>query len=362
MTAPTPPVSQTATADPSPAGGAGDAVLLEVAGLTVDLVTASGWTPVLEDISFDVRRGEVVGLVGESGSGKSVTGLSIMGLLPARQSRVRSGAIRFGGQTLTAASERTLRRLRGDRIAMVFQEPMTSLNPAFTVGDQIAEAVRVHRGSSRKDARERAVEVLELVGIPAARRRIDSYPHEFSGGMRQRVMIAMAISCEPELLICDEPTTALDVTVQAQVLELLKQLRAEFDMGVLLITHDLAVVAETSDRVVTMYAGEVVERADVRSLFARPGHPYTLGLLHSILAEPDAQGELAYIPGRPPELRLRPPACRFAPRCWMAQDVCRTSHPDLVERDGTLARCHFTDAVPPVHDGGRPPQPAGPGR
>jgi len=333
------------------AGLNGDAAVpvLEVDDLTVELLTGSGWTPVLEHVTFDVRRGEVVGLVGESGSGKSITGLSIMGLLPRRQSRISGGEVRFDGTAISRASERELRALRGDRIAMVFQEPMTSLNPAFTIGDQIAEAVRIHRKGSRKAARERAIEVLEMVGIPAARRRVDSYPHEFSGGMRQRVMIAMAISCEPELLICDEPTTALDVTVQAQVLELLMDLRRELDMGVLLVTHDLSVIAETSDRVVTMYAGQVVERSDVGPLFERPGHPYSLGLLHSILAEPNADGELSFIPGRPPDLGNRPPACRFAPRCWMARDVCGSVEPMLRNVDTSVSRCHFAEDVPPVH-------------
>ncbi|MFD4295367.1 ABC transporter ATP-binding protein [Rhodococcus sp. NPDC058505] len=298
--------------------------LLSVEGLGVEFLTHGGWTPVLQDVTFDVRAGDLVGLVGESGSGKSVTCSSVLRLLPQRQSRVTAGSIRFQGRDLLAASERELGAVRGNDIAMIFQEPMTSLNPVFTVGDQIAEVVRRHRGVGRKAALARAVEVLDLVGIPNAARRVTEYPHEFSGGMRQRVMIAMALACEPKLLIADEPTTALDVTIQAQVLDLIRDMATQFDMGVLFVTHDLGVVADLCTEVVVMYAGQVVERARTGDLYDTPRHPYTEGLLKSVPSI-DGRVDLHTIPGSPPVPGSIPTGCRFAPRCGYREPVCDTT-------------------------------------
>ncbi|HEY2427675.1 MAG TPA: ABC transporter ATP-binding protein, partial [Acidimicrobiales bacterium] len=268
----------------APAGLAVDAGkgLLQVEGLTVQFATAGGWLTVVDGVGFSVGEGETVGLVGESGSGKTVSALAVMGLLPRRAARVAAGSVRFGDDDLTTLGADAMQRLRGDELSMIFQEPMTCLNPAFTVGDQIAESVRWHRRVSRADARKRAVEMLDLVGIPEAHRRARDYPHAFSGGMRQRVLIAIALACEPRLLIADEPTTALDVTIQAQVLELLQSLQQAMGMAVLFVTHDLGVVAGICDRVVVMYAGQVVEQEGVGPLFARPRHPYTHALLESM--------------------------------------------------------------------------------
>nr|WP_240918483.1 ABC transporter ATP-binding protein [Rhodococcus sp. 14C212] len=311
---------------------------MRVDGLGVEFATASGWTPVLQDVSFDVAAGQLVGLVGESGSGKSVTCSSVLRLLPARQSRTVAGSIRFQGRDLLTMPARELEAVRGNDIAMIFQEPMTSLNPVFTVGDQIAEVVRRHHRVNRKDATARAVEVLDLVGIPDAARRIRQYPHEFSGGMRQRVMIAMALACEPKLLIADEPTTALDVTIQAQVLDLIREMAGRFGMGVLFVTHDLGVVADLCTEVVVMYAGQVVERARTEPLYARPRHPYTAGLLRSV---PDVGGrsELHTIAGSPPPPGSIPVGCRFAPRCPHRADECAADVPLLAVGDDRTARC-----------------------
>jgi peptide/nickel transport system ATP-binding protein len=312
--------------------------LLRIEGLGVEFVGGTGWTPVLQDVSFDVAAGELVGLVGESGSGKSVTCASVLRLLPERQSRTVSGSIRFQGRDMLAMPDRELGSVRGNDIAMIFQEPMTSLNPVFTVGDQISEVVRRHRRSDRKAAMARAVEVLDLVGIPNATRRVRQYPHEFSGGMRQRVMIAMALSCEPSLLIADEPTTALDVTIQAQVLDLIRDMAAQFGMGVLFVTHDLGVVADLCTEVVVMYGGQVVEKARTDDLFASPRHPYTEGLLRSV---PTIEGrsELHTIPGSPPAPGAIPVGCRFGPRCEHFTDIC-TSVPRLLDvADGRMSRC-----------------------
>ncbi|MGW3482963.1 ABC transporter ATP-binding protein [Rhodococcus indonesiensis] len=312
--------------------------LLSVDGLGVEFATASGWTPVLQDVSFDVAAGQLVGLVGESGSGKSVTCSSVLRLLPSRQSRTVAGSIRFQGRDLLTMPPRELEAVRGNDIAMIFQEPMTSLNPVFTVGDQIAEVVRRHRRVNRKAATARAVEVLDLVGIPDAARRIRQYPHEFSGGMRQRVMIAMALACEPKLLIADEPTTALDVTIQAQVLDLIREMAGRFGMGVLFVTHDLGVVADLCTEVVVMYAGQVVERARTEPLYATPRHPYTAGLLRSV---PDVGGrsELHTIAGSPPPPGSIPVGCRFAPRCPHRADECAADVPLLAVGDDRTARC-----------------------
>ena len=302
-------------------------LLLQIEDLSVDFATANGWANVVDGVSFGVGAGEIVGLVGESGSGKTVTGLSVLGLVPSPPGRLSGGAIWFDGRDLTALPERELRDVRGNDIAMIFQEPMTSLNPAFTLGDQIAETVRRHRGGSRRAAWARAVEVLQMVGIPNAARRVGDYPHEFSGGMRQRAMIAMSLACDPKIVIADEPTTALDVTIQAQILDLLIRLRDETGTGVLFITHDLGVVAEVCDRVVVMYAGQVVEQAPVRELFARPRHPYADGLLNAMPQLGARTAKLASIPGRTPEPWAMPQGCRFAPRCPYAKEACTQEHP-----------------------------------
>jgi peptide/nickel transport system ATP-binding protein len=316
--------------------------LLSVEGLGIDFLTDRGWVPVVEDVSFSVAAGETLGLVGESGSGKTVTSLAVMQLVPMPPGRFSGGRIVFDGRDLMALGERTLRTVRGNDIAMVFQESMTSLNPAFTIGDQISEAVRAHLALPRRAAHDRAVEVLDLVGIPSPRERADAYPHEFSGGMRQRAAIAMALACEPRLLIADEPTTALDVTVQAQVLELLRSLQQRFHMAMLFITHNLGVVADICDRVAVMYAGQVVEVASVDDLFASPAHPYTEGLLRA-MPQLGRRGErLAVVPGTPPMPWDMPDGCRFHPRCPYAADVCRRAQPDLRalgDDTGRTSRC-----------------------
>ena len=297
--------------------------IVSIENLSVDFLTDQGWATVVEDVSFSVAAGETLGLVGESGSGKTVTSLALMQLIPMPPGRFSSGRIMYGGQDLTKLPEKELRRLRGNDIAMVFQESMTSLNPAFTIGDQISEAVRVHRGLSRRAALDRAVEVLDLVGIPSPRERVHAYPHEFSGGMRQRAAIAMALACEPRLLIADEPTTALDVTVQAQVLQLLRELQQRFGMAMLFITHNLGVVADICDRVAVMYAGQIAEVASVDQLFAAPSHPYTEGLLRA-MPQLGKRGErLAVIPGVPPMPWSMPGGCRFHPRCDYQLVGCR---------------------------------------
>jgi oligopeptide/dipeptide ABC transporter ATP-binding protein len=297
--------------------------ILVVEDLTVDFLTDVGWSTVVQGVNFQVGAGETVGIVGESGSGKTVTSMAVMGLIPRPPGRIASGSIKLEGVDLLTLSKKHLEDVRGDRISMIFQEPMTSLNPAYTVGDQIAETMRRHLGLSRKDARTRAVEMLTKVHIPNAARRAKSYPHEFSGGMRQRVMIAMALSCEPSLLIADEPTTALDVTVQAQVLELVKEIQQDMGMAILFITHDLGVVADVCDRVVVMYAGQVVEQAPADELFHRPSHPYTDGLLRSMPAMAARTGTLHSIAGHPPMVGAFPDGCRFHPRCTFAVDACR---------------------------------------
>jgi oligopeptide/dipeptide ABC transporter ATP-binding protein len=320
--------------------------LLRIDDLRVDFATDHGWANVVNGVSFGVGENEIVGLVGESGSGKTVTGLSILGLVPSPPGRKSGGHIWFRGEDLTEVSTDRLRQVRGDEISMIFQEPMTSLNPAFTVGDQIAETYRRHRGVSRNAAMTRAVEVLDLVGIPNARQRAREYPHEFSGGMRQRVMIAMALCCDPKLLIADEPTTALDVTVQAQILELLVSMRDELGMGIIFITHDLGVVAEICDRVVVMYAGEVVETSPADDLFGQPRHPYTEGLLSAMPQLGSRSGRLASIPGRTPEPWAMPNGCRFHPRCPYQEERCTTSPIPLEPVGvGREARCIRTDEL-----------------
>ena len=314
-------------------------MLLSVKNLSTEFPVKKGIVRAVEDVSFDVDAGEILAIVGESGSGKSVTSLSIMGLL-AEPGRVAAGSMEFEGRDLATLPEKDYRELRGNDMAMIFQEPMTSLNPVYRVGKQIVEAIRTHEKISKKEARERAIDLLRKVGIPSPEKRIDDYPHQMSGGMRQRVMIAMALACNPKLLIADEPTTALDVTIQAQILDLLRRLRDDTGMAVLLITHDLGVVSETADRVVVMYCGQVVEEAEVRALFDHPMHPYTLGLLKSIpRLEDDDTKRLYMIKGMVPNPLEMPPGCHFSDRCDSCMDICRTQMPKLVDAGGRKVRC-----------------------
>ncbi|WP_051062595.1 ABC transporter ATP-binding protein [Ilumatobacter nonamiensis] len=314
--------------EPTLAGADRRSPVLSIENLTVELAGEHGHVRVLDDVNFEIGARETLGLVGESGSGKTITALSVMGLLP-KSARIPSGSIEMEGEQIVGCPLSDLQRLRGSRMAMVFQEPMTSLNPAFTVGDQIGETVRRHRGASRRAARARAVEMLDLVGIPNAARRVRSYPHEFSGGMRQRVMMAIALACEPALLIADEPTTALDVTIQAQLLDLLRDLQDQLDLALLFITHDLGVVADICDRVMVMYAGQVIEGADAETLFEHPEHPYTEGLLRAMPHIETRSGELFSIPGSPPAPLDRPPGCAFNPRCGYAEPTCTADAPPL---------------------------------
>jgi len=312
-----------------------------VKGLKVRFATEDGTVHAVDGVDFELDRGKVLGIVGESGSGKSVTALTILGLTRDRNTRFE-GEVDYKGQNLLQMSESRLRDVRGNEIAMIFQDPMTSLNPVYNVGDQIVEAIMTHEGTTKKDARRRAVELLRQVGIPNAQQRASDYPHQFSGGMRQRAMIAMALSCNPDVLIADEPTTALDVTIQAQILELLDNLRADFDSSVILITHDLGVVAEVADEIIVMYAGRVVERGSKRDVFYDPQHPYTWGLLGSIprLDRPKPK-KLHSIEGTPPSLINLPRGCKFRPRCPHAFDKCQ-EEPELknrVESPGHLDRC-----------------------
>ncbi|RWP78775.1 ABC transporter ATP-binding protein [Mesorhizobium sp.] len=308
----------------------GNDLLLDVRNLETHFFGQDSVTRALSGISFQVKKGETLGVVGESGCGKSVTALSILRLLPKLTARTVGGEVRFRGRDLLELSNREMRQIRGDRIAMIFQEPMTSLNPVYTVGHQIAEAVQIHTKTSRSDAMAKAEEMLRLVCIADPERRVSNYPHEMSGGMRQRAMIAMALACSPELLIADEPTTALDVTIQAQILRLIVDLKERTGTAVMFITHDLGVVAETCQRVIVMYAGRIVEQANVIDLFARPAHPYTQGLMRSV---PDRrsgrQRRLPEIPGIVPSLREPIVGCSFAPRCPFAIDICRDKTPAL---------------------------------
>ena len=303
--------------------------ILEVEDLVVHFETDDGLVKAVDGVSYTVERGKTLGIVGESGSGKSVSSLTVMGLTRARNAHI-SGTVRFEGKDLLTASDEEMRQIRGDDIAMIFQDPLSSLHPFYRVGDQIVEAIRAHREVSKAQARDRAVEMLGLVGIPEPSRRYDAYPHEFSGGMRQRAMIAMALANDPKVLIADEPTTALDVTVQAQILELIERLQAEFDTAVVVITHDLGVVAEMADEIAVMYAGRIVERADKLSIFAQPEHPYTWGLLASIPRLDSPRGEdLRPIQGRPPSLINLPTGCSFHPRCPYVRDAHKRVEPTL---------------------------------
>jgi len=312
--------------------------VLSVRDLVVEFTTRYGPVRAVDGVSFDVYPNETLGIVGESGCGKTVTGLSILGLIPSPPGRIVSGEIRLAGRDLTKMPEEELRGLRGHEISMIFQEPMTALNPVLTVGSQMVDVLRRHKQYTRRQARAVAVEMLARVGIPVPGKRIDEYPHEMSGGMRQRVMIAMALSCDPKVLIADEPTTALDVTTQAQVLEQIVKLQEEFHMAVVLITHDLGVVAETCHRALVMYCGEIIERAEIDRLFEAPRHPYSRGLLDSIpRLRADKLAELPVIPGMVPDLMHLPPGCRFADRCPRARDDCRRARPALDGGPGSPA-------------------------
>ena len=316
-----------------------EARLLEVNDLKTYFRTDAGVAKAVDGVSFHVDRGEVLGIVGESGCGKSVTSLSIMQLVPVPPGEIVEGSsVRFRGEELVGAGEKRLRDVRGNDIAMIFQEPMTSLNPVFTVGDQIAEALRLHRSMKKREARDRSIEMLRLVGIPNPAERANDYPHQLSGGQRQRVMIAMALACEPELLIADEPTTALDVTIQAQILDLLGELRTRLGMAMILITHDLGVVAEVCDRVIVMYAGQVVEHGTVEEIFRDPRHPYTEGLLQAVPRLGARRETLAVIPGTVPSPMHWPVGCRFHDRCPYGWDKCVREHPPLLEVRGDPAR------------------------
>ena len=320
--------------------------LLSVKDLRTYFHTDAGVVKAVDGVSFDIHPGEVLGIVGESGSGKSITAMSILGLIPIPPGRIESGQILWKGKDLLTATDAELRKIRGGQIAMIFQDPMSSLNPVYTIGNQIEEMIRTHQDVSKKAAHSRAIEMLKLVGIPKAEQRVDDYPHQFSGGMRQRAMIAMALACEPQLLICDEPTTALDVTVQAQVLEVIERSAQELGAAILLITHDLGVVAGMTDRVMVMYGGQIVEKAEVEDLYYRPRMPYTWGLLSSIPRLDEATGltrRLLPIPGAPP-LMSRPPAgCRFSPRCAFTTEACIADVPELLPvagaNAGHSARC-----------------------
>ncbi|WP_217556785.1 ABC transporter ATP-binding protein [Paenibacillus sp. GbtcB18] len=323
--------------------------LLEVEGLKTEFRRDGGSVMAVSGIDFHINRGEVLGLVGESGCGKSVTSLSIMRLLKDTPGRIAGGAVRFEGTDLTQIQEKEMRKFRGNELAMIFQEPMTSLNPVLRIGRQLEEPIMLHLGYNRKRAREHAVHTLKLVGIPRAEDVADEYPHQLSGGMRQRVMIAMAMSCGPKLLIADEPTTALDVTIQAQILDLMKRLKEEQEMGMLLITHDLGVVAEMCDRVVVMYAGRVVEEAPVQELFANPQHPYTKGLIQSVPKLRQKVRRLESIQGNVPDLSAMPPGCKFMPRCAYAMERC-LQEPELLLVEGQeqrKSRCWLTQMDTP---------------
>jgi oligopeptide transport system ATP-binding protein len=327
-----------------------DAPLLEVEDLYVEFRTRDGVAKVLNGVSYHVDAGETLAVLGESGSGKSVTAQTIMGILDMPPAVVAGGSVRFHGEDLLTASEERRRQVRGEGIAMIFQDALSALNPVFTVGFQIEEQLRVRLGVSRREARKRTIELLDLVRIPNARRRVRQYPHEFSGGMRQRAMIAMSLALDPEILIADEPTTALDVTVQAQIMDLLAEIQADRRMGLILITHDLGVVAEVADRIAVMYAGRIVEHADAPSLYRAPGHPYTAALLES-LPRLDQRGQtLNTIKGLPPSLLNIPPGCPFHPRCRRAEDVCRSEVPGQVRLGlGRTSACHFAEEVVVSH-------------
>lgn len=306
---------------------------MQVTDLKTYFYTNDGEVPAVDGVSFYINKGETLGLVGESGSGKSITALSVLRLIPDPPGKIVSGEIRFAGDNLLGKTDAEMRKIRGNKISMVFQEPMTSLNPVYTIGYQIQEVLKLHQGLTKKAAREKAIQLLQLVGFAMPEQRVDNYPHQLSGGMRQRAMIAMALSCRPGLLIADEPTTALDVTIQAQILDIMKELREKTQMSILLITHDLGVISEIADRVVVMYAGKIVEMASVEKLFKDPKHPYTKGLLQSIPSIHDNRDRLHVIDGVIPRPTDYPKGCRFHPRCDRAQAICAKEEPPLEKLD-----------------------------
>jgi len=321
--------------------------ILKVHDLRTYFQTEDGVVKAVDGITFELKKGETLGIVGESGSGKSVTNLSVMRLIPEPPGKIVSGDIIFNGTDVRALSIDEVRKIRGKRIAMIFQDPMTSLNPFLKISTQLMEVTQLHLGHTKDQAYQHAVKMLKTVGIPDAENRVNNYPHEFSGGMRQRVMIAMALSCDPELLIADEPTTALDVTIQAQILELIKDLKKRMGTSVILITHDLGVVAGMTEKIIVMYAGKVFEQAPTRELFATPANPYTKGLLKSVPDPAHEQGkELYQIPGLPPDVAHLPPGCPFAERCERAEDICRTEFPPFVQiNENHHSLCHFAKEV-----------------
>jgi len=314
--------------------------VLKIENLKTYFFTDDGVMPAVDDVSITLNKGETLGIVGESGSGKSVTSLSIMGLIPKPPGKIVDGAIWYEGRDLTKVSNKELRQIRGNEIAMIFQEPMTSLNPVFTIGEQLIEAISLHKKTNKKEAQAKAIDMLKMVGIPRAEQIMQDYPHQLSGGMRQRVMIAMAMALNPKILIADEPTTALDVTIQAQILELMKQLKKNSETSIIFITHDLGVVAEMCERVIVMYAGKIVEEADVKTIFHAPLHPYTKGLLHSIPSIKGGKERLYSIPGNVPNPKEMPKGCPFAPRCAEKIAKCEVELPSLNEvKDGHKVRC-----------------------
>ncbi|MFC7400845.1 ABC transporter ATP-binding protein [Citricoccus sp. GCM10030269] len=335
----------TATTATTDTTGATAGAVLEVTGLNVDIRTPLGTIRAVSDVGFTAFAGRTLALLGESGCGKSMTAKAVAGQLDA-VAHVESGTVMLNGEDLTKISSRRHREISGEELGIVFQDALTALNPVYTVGTQIGEAFRIHRGMKAKQAKAEAIELMRRVGIPEAESRVDAYPHQFSGGMRQRILIAMAVALGPRLLIADEPTTALDVTVQAQIMELLRRLRAEENMAVVLITHDLAVVAEEADTVCVMYAGTVVEQGPVEQVFALPTHPYTKGLLDSVPTGAERGGDLNSIPGSPPELKDIPPGCVYQDRCPLARELCRLERPQLRETvSGQYAACHFSEEL-----------------
>jgi peptide/nickel transport system ATP-binding protein/oligopeptide transport system ATP-binding protein len=338
-------MSAPAIANPAEPGTADDRIALDVSDLTVDLRTPTGVVRAVDHVSFVARRGETLALLGESGCGKSMTAQALVGLLEPIAD-VTDGTVLLGDTNLTTAGKKKRRQIAGTELAIVFQDALTALNPVYTVGTQLAEPFRIHRGMSAKKAKREAISLMEHVGIPEPESRIDSYPHQFSGGMRQRLLIAMAVALSPKVLLADEPTTALDVTVQAQIMSLLQNLRSEFDMAVILITHDLALVAEQADRVAIMYAGNVVETGPVSEVFGNPKHPYTKGLLDSVPVNAKRGEDLKSIGGTPPDLHSIPSGCVYQARCPLARDICTSTRPALKSvATGRAAACHFTEEV-----------------